>query len=46
VELKLEKEKVYHDIPMSLYCIESLFKYLEDLAPFIFEITIESLKFF
>ena len=31
---------------MSLYCIESLFKYMEDLAPFIFEITIESMRFF
>ena len=31
---------------MSLYCIESLFKHMEDLAPFIFEITIESMRFF
>ena len=33
-------------IPMSLYCIESLYKHMEDLAPFIFEITIESMRFF
>ena len=31
---------------MSLFCIESLFEYLKDLAPFIFEITIESMKLF
>lgn len=33
-------------IPMSLYCIGSLYQHLEKLAPFIFEITIESMKFF
>jgi aminopeptidase N len=31
---------------MSLYCIESLFKYMKEMAPFVFEITIESMKFF
>ena len=31
---------------MSLYCMSSLYNYMVDLAPFIFEITIESLKFF
>ncbi len=31
---------------MSLYCIESLFKYMEGMADFIFEITIECMKFF
>lgn len=31
---------------MSLYCIESLFEYMKNLAPFIFEITIESMRFF
>ncbi len=43
-ELKLEN--TYKNIPMSLYCIESLFNYLKELAPFVFEITIESMKFF
>lgn len=33
-ELKLKE--TYKNIPMSLYCIESLYKYLEELAPFIF----------
>lgn len=46
VELVLEADKRYNNIPMSLYCIESLFKYMQDLAPFIFEITIESMRFF
>ena len=31
---------------MSLYCIGPLFEYMEKLAPFIFDVTIESLKFF
>jgi aminopeptidase N len=31
---------------MSLYSIESLYKYMVELAPFIFEITIESMKFY
>lgn len=31
---------------MSLYCIESLYKYMKDMADFVFEITIESMKFF
>ena len=31
---------------MSVFCIESLFEHLKELAPFIFEITIESMKFF
>ena len=31
---------------MSLYCIESLFSHMEKLAPFIFEVTIESMRFF
>ncbi len=46
VELALEADKRYNKIPMSLYCIESLYKHLQDLAPFIFEITIESMRFF
>ena len=46
VELVLENEKRYNNIPMSLYCIESLYKHMQDLAPFIFEITIESMRFF
>ena len=44
VELVLEER--YKDIPMSLFCIESLFEHLKKLAPFIFEITIESMKLF
>lgn len=36
LELKLEESKVYNGIPMSLYCIESLFEYMKNLAPFIF----------
>jgi aminopeptidase N len=31
---------------MSIYSLESLFPYLKNLAPFIFEMTVESLKFF
>lgn len=46
LELKLEDEKLYRKIPMSLYCIESLYKHMEELAPFVFEITIESMRFF
>jgi aminopeptidase N len=46
LELKLEESKTYNGIPMSLYCIESLYKHMEELAPFIFEITIESMRFF
>lgn len=46
LELKLEEAQTYNGIPMSLYCIESLYEFLKDLAPFIFEITIESMKFF
>jgi len=38
VELKLQE--TYNNIPMSLYCIESLYKNMEELAPFMFEITI------
>lgn len=46
LELKLEEANTYNKIPMSLYCIESLYGYMKDLAPFIFEITIESMRFF
>lgn len=46
LELKLEENRTYNGIPMSLYCIESLFEYMKELAPFIFEITIESMRFF
>jgi aminopeptidase N len=46
LELKLEEERTYNGIPMSLYCIESLYEFLKELAPFIFEITIESMRFF
>lgn len=33
-ELKLQH--TYKNIPMSLYCIESLYKHMEELAPFMF----------
>lgn len=36
----------YKGIPMSLYCIESLIKHLETLAPFVWEVTIEAMKFY
>jgi NAD(P)H-flavin reductase len=36
LELKLEEERLYNKIPMSLYCIESLYEHLKNLAPFIF----------
>ncbi len=31
---------------MSLYCIDSLFEHLERMAAFLFEITIQSMKFY
>lgn len=37
---ELPKEKEHNGIPMSLYCMSSLYKYMVDLAPFYFEVTI------
>ena len=36
----------YKDLPMSLYCIGSLSEDLKNLAPLMWEVTIESMKFF
>jgi aminopeptidase N len=43
---ELECPNPYKNIPMSLFCIESLVDHLKTLAPFIWEITTESMKFY
>lgn len=44
--MEIKGTNTYKNIPMSLYCRESLFPYLQKLSDFIFECTNLSMKFY